>query len=63
MTTAIILVIILTVIAIVFTLLFIGKGDPDYSNSAKRNTTNLTVIYIIAILLSLIALAVYIWML
>lgn len=63
MTTAILFVIILTVISIVFTLLFIGKGDQDYSSSAKRNTTNLTLIYVVAIFLSLIALAIYIWVL
>lgn len=61
MTTAIILVIILTIVSIVFTLLFIGKGDENYSNSAKKNTTNLTLIYVVAILLSIIALAIYIW--
>ena len=60
MTTAIILVIILTLAAIIFTLLFLRKGDQNYSNSARRNTTNLTVIYVIAIFLSLIALAIYI---
>lgn len=60
MTTAIIFVVILTVIAIIFTLMFIGKGDQDYSSSAKRNTTNLTLIYVVAIFLSLIALAIYI---
>ena len=63
MTTAIIFVIILTVIAIIFTLMFIGKGDQDYRSSAKRNTTNLTLIYVVAIFLSLIALAIYIWLL
>lgn len=61
MTTAIILVIILTVISIIFTLINIGKGDQDYSSSAKRNTKNLTLIYAIAIFLSFIALAIYIW--
>ncbi len=61
MKTAIILVIILTVISIILTLKQIGKGDQDYRSSARRNTKNLTLIYAIVIFLSLIALAIYIW--
>lgn len=61
MTAAIIFVIILTVIAIVLTLVSLRNGDSNYSGSAKRNTINLTVIYTIAIFLSLVALAAYIW--
>ncbi|WP_071459573.1 hypothetical protein [Bacillus massilinigeriensis] len=42
------------------TLALAGKGDENYRNSTKRNTTNLTVIYIVVILVSFIAVGVYI---
>lgn len=46
--------------AIIATLLVAGKGDENYSGSAKRNTTNLTLIYAIFIPAALIALGVFI---
>lgn len=54
------LVIFIIVGSIVSTLLVVGKGDENYSSSSKRNTMNLTLIYAIIIVLSLIALGVYI---
>lgn len=52
---------ILTIISVITTIIYISKGDPNYQNSTKRNTMNLTVIYIVATIISLIALAIYIW--
>ncbi|MCM3587496.1 hypothetical protein M3182_17305 [Mesobacillus maritimus] len=57
---AIILVIIIVVLALIFTVLLAGKGDETYRQDTKRNATNLTAIYTIVILLSLIAVAIYI---
>lgn len=54
------LVIIILIVSIVTTLLATGKGDANYSSSTKRNTTNLTLIYAIVIIISLIALGIYI---
>jgi uncharacterized membrane protein len=54
------LVIIIVILAIVSTLLIAGKGDDKYDNATKRNFTNLTLIYVVIILLSLGALGVYI---
>ena len=54
------LVIIIVIVSIVSTLLVSGKGDENYSGSAKRNTTNLTLIYVVIIFFALIALGVYI---
>ncbi|MBU8880307.1 hypothetical protein BGM26_15250 [Bacillus sp. FJAT-29790] len=56
------LVIALTLIAVVLTLIAIRKGDQNYSKAHKKNTTNLTLIYAIAIFLSLLALGIYIWL-
>ncbi|WP_313805054.1 hypothetical protein [Cytobacillus sp.] len=61
MLVAIILVIILTALAGVFTIVFMKKGDEKYGSSSKRNTTNLSLIYIIVIILSFVALGFYIW--
>ncbi|NYE07040.1 uncharacterized protein HemY [Bacillus niacini] len=55
-----VLVIIILLIAIVSTLLITGKSDENYRGSTKRNTTNLTLIYVVVITLSLISLGVYI---
>ncbi|MDZ5473254.1 hypothetical protein SM124_16170 [Bacillus sp. 31A1R] len=57
------LVILILVISGIWTLLITGKSDTDYRSSTKRNTTNLTLIYVVVIGLSLIALAIYIWLL
>lgn len=54
------LVIIILIISVVATLLVSGKGEANYSSSAKRNTTNLSLIYAVVILLALISLGVYI---
>jgi hypothetical protein len=54
------LVIIIVIVSIVSTLLITGKGDENYSGSTKRNTTNLTLIYVVIIFFALIALGVYI---
>lgn len=61
MKAAILFVIVLTVIAVVSTIIVISKGDPNYRKSSKRNTRNLTVIYSFTILISFFALALYIW--
>jgi len=60
MNVLIVLVIITVIIAVVSTLLVAGKGDTNYSSSTKRNFTNLTLIYVIIIVLCLIALGIYI---
>jgi hypothetical protein len=54
------LVIIIGMVSLISTLLIAGKGDKDYRNAVKRNTANLTWIYVIVILISLIAVGVYI---
>ncbi|WP_419880449.1 hypothetical protein ACN6MY_12215 [Peribacillus sp. B-H-3] len=60
MTVAYILVIIISVISLIATLMVAGKGDEGYSNSTKRNITNLALIYAVVIILSIISVAVYI---
>lgn len=54
------LVVIILLMSMVGTLLLTGKSDQNYSGSTQRNTTNLTMIYVVVILFSLIALGVYI---
>lgn len=54
------LIIVIFIASAVFTLLLAGKSDKEYRSSTKKNTTNLTLIYVVSIGLSLIALAVYI---
>lgn len=54
------LVILIVVAAFVFTLLLAGKSDEGYRNATIKNTTNLSVIYIVVIVLSFIAVGVYI---
>jgi hypothetical protein len=54
------LVYILITISIIAILVIAGKGDENYSSSAKRNTTNLILIYAIFIPIVLIALGVFI---
>lgn len=54
------LVIIILLISAVGTLLITGKSDSNYRSATKRNTTNLTLIYVVVIMISLIALGVYI---
>ena len=55
-----ILIIGILIVSAVSTLLIAGRGDENYSHSTKRNYTNLTLIYGVVIILSLIALAIYI---
>ena len=54
------LVIAVIIIALISTLLMVGKADVKYSSSTKRNTINLTLIYAISIPLILIALVIFI---
>ncbi|MBI0579174.1 hypothetical protein IEC97_17525 [Neobacillus cucumis] len=56
------LVIFILIISAVLTLFITGKPDEDYSKSTKRNTTNLTLIYVVIILIALISLGIYIWL-
>ncbi|KAF0815887.1 hypothetical protein KIS4809_5314 [Bacillus sp. ZZV12-4809] len=55
------LVILILILAVVSTLLLTGKSDEDYHNSAKRNTANLTLIYVVVIFIALTSLGIYIW--
>ncbi|WP_197174449.1 hypothetical protein [Cytobacillus firmus] len=43
------LVLIILIFAVVSTLLLTGKADENYGSSTKRNTTNLTLIYVVII--------------
>jgi uncharacterized membrane protein len=56
----IIIITAIIILSLIFTLMLAGKSDADYSQSARRNTVNLTVIYAVVILLSIVALGVYI---
>ncbi len=56
------LVTLVIIFAIVSTLFLTGKSDENYSSSTKRNTTNLTLIYVVIIFLALISLGIYIWL-
>lgn len=53
-------VFIILLIALVGTLMVTRKTDEKYSETTKKNTTNLTLIYVAVIFLSIIALGVYI---
>ncbi|SHT62881.1 Uncharacterised protein [Mycobacteroides abscessus subsp. abscessus] len=57
----IILVFLVLIISVILTLVITGKSDENYRSSVKRNTINLSLIYIVIIVLSLIALGGYIW--
>ncbi|MDR6999209.1 hypothetical protein [Neobacillus niacini] len=56
------LVTFILIISVVLTLFITGKPDEDYTNSTKRNTTNLTLIYVVIIIIALISLGIYIWL-
>lgn len=56
------LVTMILIIAVVATLLLTGKSDENYSSSAKKNTINLSLIYIVIIFLAIISLGIYIWL-
>lgn len=60
MNLASILIIIIFVLALIFTIFLAGKSDETYRKDTKRNTTNLTLIYVVVIILSLIAVGVYV---
>jgi hypothetical protein len=60
MTLSLYLVVIIIVAVLVLTLLLAGKGDEGYQNATKKNTVNLSIIYIVVILISFIAVGVYI---
>jgi uncharacterized protein HemY len=57
-----VLVVLILIVAVVSTLVITGKPDENYSDSTKRNTTNLTLIYVVIIFIALVALGIYIWM-
>ncbi|WP_213115828.1 hypothetical protein [Neobacillus rhizophilus] len=54
------LVILILIFSVVATLLLTRKPDENYSGSTKRNTTNLTLIYVVIIGIALISLGIYI---
>ncbi|PFN98135.1 hypothetical protein COJ85_21695 [Bacillus sp. AFS076308] len=56
------LVTLILIFAVVSTILLTGKSDENYSSSTKRNTMNLTLIYVVIIFLALISLGIYIWL-
>ncbi|MED3573697.1 hypothetical protein [Cytobacillus praedii] len=56
----IVFVFIILLIALVGTLMVTRKTDEKYSETAKKHTANLTLIYAAVIFLSIIALGVYI---
>lgn len=58
---AITLVVITTLIGLVLTILQIGKSDSDYDSKSKKNVKRLTLIYVVTILASLIALAIFVF--
>jgi heme/copper-type cytochrome/quinol oxidase subunit 2 len=60
MTVGLILVVVIVLAALLFTVMLTGKSDEGYDGSTKKNTTNLSIIYIVVILLSFIAVGVYI---
>lgn len=57
-----VLVIIILIIAVGATLVLTGKPDENYSGSTKRNTTNLTLIYVVIIFIAIVSLGIYIWL-
>lgn len=54
------LVVAILLLSVILTLLIAGKGDEDYRGSSKKNTMNLTWIYAIVIIISFVALGIYI---
>lgn len=60
MSIAIALVIVIAIIAGVSTFLLAGKGDEDYRSNAGRNTKNLSLIYLVVMILSFVAVGIYI---
>jgi len=56
------LVILILLVSIVLTLAITGKPDENYSSATKRNTTSLTLIYVVIIFIALVSLGIYIWL-
>ncbi|GIN61188.1 hypothetical protein J27TS8_11810 [Robertmurraya siralis] len=54
------IVLLLLIAALLGTLWLTRRSDEDYRGSTKKNTKNLTIIYAVVILLSLVALGLYI---
>ncbi|MBM7655412.1 cytochrome c biogenesis protein ResB [Neobacillus cucumis] len=59
---AFLLVTLILIFSVVSTLLLTKKPDENYRSSTKRNTFNLTLIYVVIIFLALISLGIYIWL-
>lgn len=59
---AFLLVTLILIFSVVSTLLLTKKPDENYRSSTKRNTINLTLIYVVIIFLALISLGIYIWL-
>lgn len=55
------LVVLILIFAVVLTLLLTGKADENYGSSTRRNTTNLTLIYVVILFIALTSLGIYIW--
>lgn len=55
------LVFIILIASVILTLLLTGKSDDNYRESTRKNTLNLSFIYIVIILVSLSVLGGYIW--
>jgi hypothetical protein len=60
MSFSIFLVVLILGISAVLTLLLLGKSDEGYRGAARRNTINLTMIYVVVIILSLAAVGAYV---
>ncbi len=56
------LVILILIFSVVSTLILTRKPDENYRGSTKRNTTNLTLIYVVIIFIALVSLGIYIWL-
>lgn len=54
------IIICILIIAIISTLMITQKSDENYRSSSRKNNRNLSLIYVIVIALSVIALAIYI---
>lgn len=55
------LVVLILIFAVISTLLLTGKSDENYGSSTKKNTTNLTLIYVVIIFIAIASLGIYIW--
>ncbi|WP_079478989.1 hypothetical protein [Halobacillus salinus] len=60
MKVSIIIIAVVSLIALVLTLLVAGKSDDNYSSSTKKHLSALTAIYVVAIAGALIALGIFI---